>query len=297
MAPGAPMTQAHRNHTYVPPRASAVPAARPAPRMSRHVKWVATRPAAARAAGRRTIVAEPAPTPHYDHNPGWGLIDIPPAEPAASQKTYVERMAARLPRLLIASAVVLVLAAIAQTWVYVLLVINLESPVGHVTVVAARTSVIATGVAALGMMLACLIGVAGWLMDERRRAYARHDQRDPRSPEQIMLGCWIPILNLVKPLAFFRELLDRRDDLLPDYTGKRLWWLWTGWLLVNALVIGGLGIRIFADTLVWQSNALALVIVSNLLSAVFAVALWWTITRLFAREAPAAAPKRFLVAA
>ena len=59
----------------------------------------------------------------------------------------------------------------------------------------------------------------------------------------------------------------------------------------------GVGIRIFADTLVWQSNALVLVIVTNLLSAGFAVALWWTVTRLLAREAPAALPRRFVVAA
>ncbi len=296
MAPGAPMTQAERNHTYVPPRTSAGGALRPGPRLSRHVKWVATRPADSRTR-RRRVAAEPTPTPHYDHNPGWGLVDLPPAEPVAPQKTYIERMAARLPRLLIASAIVLGLAAIAQTWLYVLLVINLDAPIGYSMAVSARATVVATGVAAVGLMVACLVGLAGWLMDERRSAYARHDQRDPRSPEQIMLGCWIPILNLVKPLAFFRELLDRREDLLPDYTRKRLWWLWAGWLLVNALVISGVGIRIFADTLVWQSNALVLVIVSNLLSAVFAVALWWTITRLFAREAPSAAPRRFLVAA
>lgn len=296
--PGPPMTQAERNHTYVPARATGARAPRAAQRPQRPVRWVATIPAAARAAGRRKQVAtEPTPTPHYDHNPGWGLVDTPLTDPAEPEKTLIERMAAKLPRLLIGSAVVLTLAALAQTWLYVLLVINLDAPISYAMVVSARTAVIATGVAAVGMMVACLFALAGWLMEERRAAYARHDQRDPRSPEELMLGCWIPILNLVKPLAFFRELLDRRDDLLPDYTGKRLWWLWAGWLVVNGLVATGVGIRIFADTLVWQSNALVLVIVTNLLSAGFAVALWWTVTRLLAREAPAALPRRFVVAA
>ena len=68
-------------------------------------------------------------------------------------------------------------------------------------------------------------------------------------------------------------------------------------MVVNGLVATGVGIRIFADTLVWQSNALVLVIVANLISAGFAVALWWTVTRLLAREAPVAVPKRFVVAA
>lgn len=239
---------------------------------------------------------EPGPTPRYAANPGWGLRDVLPPAPEPEKRNWLEQATAQLPTLLLSAAGVLVLAAAAEAWIYALLVVNLEDPIGRPMQVTAETAVWFTGLASVALMVACLAGTAGWLIDERRRAYADHDQSDPRSRRQLMIGCWVPILNLFWPVAFFRELLDRRDDLLPDHTRKRLWWLWAGWLLVNALVALGVLIRIFADSLVWQANALIVVIISNLASALFAAALWWTITRLLAREAPAATPTRWLAA-
>lgn len=285
---------------YVPPRptpgrpANQPPARTPRPRPQ--VRWVALRPPSARPRPRRDHAASTSPTPRYAHNPGWGLRDLPSSEPPEPQRSSLERLRGALPTLLLAAAGVLVLAAAAEAWIYALLVVNLEDPISRPMQVAAETAVWTTGLAAVALMVACLGGVAGWLIDERAKAYAARDQADPRSHRQLMVGCWVPILNLVWPVAFFRELLDRRDDLLPVHTQKRLWWLWSGWLLVNALVVLGVLVRIFSESLVWQANAVVLVIISNLVSAAFAGGLWWTITRLFAREAPATTPTRWLAA-
>jgi uncharacterized RDD family membrane protein YckC len=67
-------------------------------------------------------------------------------------------------------------------------------------------------------------------------------------------------------------------------------------VLVNVLVVACIALRIWADSLLWESNAVLLVIASNLLSAAFAVAVWWTISRLLNREAATASPTRWLVA-
>ncbi|ORM34959.1 hypothetical protein BFL43_10540 [Williamsia sp. 1135] len=260
------------------------------------MRWVALRPPSARPKPRAVADAETSPTPRYEHTPGWGLRDLPPVEPAEPQRSPIERLRDWLPNLLLSAAGVLVLAAAAEAWIYALLVVNLEDPISRPMQVAAETAVWITGLAAVVLMVACLGGVAGWLIDERKKAYSDHGQLDPRSRRQLMIGLWVPVLNLFWPVAFFRELLDRRDDLLPDHTRKRLWWLWSGWLAVNALVVVGVLVRIFSESLVWQANAVVLVIISNLVSAAFAGGLWWTITRLFAREAPAAAPTRWLAA-
>lgn len=279
---------------YVPARPSSrpTPPGRPRP----PVRWVALRPPSARPRPRTVRADESGPTPHYDVTPGWGLHDVPPAVPVPLKPTALERATAQLPTLLLAAAGVLVLAAAAEAWIYGLLVANLEDPISRPVQVTAETAVWFTGLASVALMVACLAGTAGWLIDERGRAYGDHDQCDPRSRRQIMIGCWVPVLNLFWPVAFFRELLDRRDDLLPDFTRRRLWWLWSGWLLVNALVLVDVLIRIFADSLVWQANALVLVIISNLASALFAAAMWWTVTRLLAREAPVSTPTRWLAA-
>ncbi len=257
---------------------------------------MALRPQSARPRPRVDADATTSPTPRYEHNPGWGLRDLPPVEPGEPQRSPIERLRDGLPNLLRAAAVVLVLAAAAEALIYALLVVNLEDPISRPMQIAAETAVWITGLAAVALMVACLGGVAGWLIDERKNAYADHGQADPRSRRQLMLGLWVPVLNLFWPVAFFRELLGRRDDLLPVHTRKRLWWLWFGWLGVNGLVVVGVLVRIFSQSLVWQANAVVLVIISNLVSAAFAGALWWTITRLFAREAPATAPTRWLAA-
>lgn len=301
MAP--PMPRAMANNMYVPPRtppprsaAPSRPAGVPARSGRARVRWVALRPPSARPRPRVDVDAQDRPTPRYERNPGWGLRDLPPVEPAEPQRSLLERLRDALPNLLLAAAGVLVLAAAAEAWIYALLVVNLEDPISRPMQVAAETAVWSTGLAAVALMVACLGGVAGWLIDERRAAYSDHEEVDPRSRRQLMIGLWVPVLNLLWPVAFFRELLERRDDLLPVHTRKRLWWLWSGWLCVNVLVAVGVLVRIFSESLVWQANAVVLVIISNLVSAAFAGGLWWTITRLFARDAPAATPTRWLAA-
>ncbi|MCZ4549425.1 DUF4328 domain-containing protein [Gordonia rubripertincta] len=300
--PAPPMPRAQANNMYVPPRSSparpapARPTGGPARGGRARVRWVALRPPSARPKPRVDGTAETGPTPRYEHTPGWGLRDFPPIEPAEPQRGPIEWLRDWLPSLLLAAAGVLVLAAAAESWIYALLVVNLEDPISRPMQVAAETAVWITGLAAVVLMVACLVGVAGWLIDERAKAYSDHEQLDPRSRRQLMIGLWVPVLSLFWPVAFFRELLDRRDDLLPVHTRKRLWWLWSGWLAVNGLVVVGVLVRIFAESLVWQANAVVLVIISNLVSAAFAGGLWWTITRLFAREAPATAPTRWLAA-
>lgn len=257
---------------------------------------MALRPPSARPGPRIERATGSDVTPRYERNPGWGLHDVTPVQPQPAEQSWFERATTDFPRLLLWAAGVLVLAAAAEAWIYGLLVANLEDPISRSMQFAAETAVWLTGLASVVLMVACLVGAVGWLIDERNRAYGDHDQRDPRSRRQLMIGLWVPLLNLFWPVAFFRELLDRRDDLLLDHTRKRLWWLWSGWLLVNALVMTGVLVRIFADSLVWQANAVVLVIISNLVSALFALGLWWTVTRLLAREAPASTPTRWLAA-
>jgi hypothetical protein len=225
------------------------------------------------------------------------LRDSPPTEPEPAEQNFIEQATARLPMLLLVAAGVLVAGAAAEAWIYALLVINLDEPISRTMAVAAETAVWITGLGSVVLMLACLAGAAGWLIDERTTAYAEHDQYDPRSRREIFLGCWIPVVNILRPVAFVRELLELRTDLPTDHTRTRLWWMWSGWVLVNVLVLSSVVLRIFAESLLWQSNAVLLVMISDLVGAVFAVAVWWTITRLMSREVASAAPARRLVPA
>jgi hypothetical protein len=260
------------------------------------VRWVAQRPPEARPRPRTSTQRHETPTPRYRSIPQWGLRDSPATEPGPADQNLIEQATSRLPQLLLIAAGVFVAAAAAEAWIYALLVVNLSEPVSRGMQVAAESAVWITGLASVAPMLACLAGAAGWLIDERRRAYGEHDQYDPRSRREIFVSCWVPVVNIFRPVAFVRELLELRDDLPRDHTRKRLWWLWAGWVLVNVLVVACIALRIWADSLLWESNAVLLVIASNLVSAAFAVAVWWTISRLLNREAATASPTRWLVA-
>jgi hypothetical protein len=294
------MTRPQANNMYVPARTQRTAAqaqVRPVQRTRPRVRWVAQRPPEARPRPRSQAERDhESPTPRYRTIPQWGLRDSPPAQPEHADQNLIERATARLPLLLLVAAGVLVAGAAAEAWIYALLVVNLEEPVGRTMQLAAESAVWITGIGSVVLMLACLVGAAGWLLEERKKAYGEHDQYDPRSRREIVLGCWIPVINLLRPVAFVRELLELRDDLPTDHTRTRLWWLWSGWVLVNVLVLSSVVLRIFAESLLWQSNAVLLVIISNLVGAAFAVAVWWTITRLLNREVAAAAPPRRLVA-
>ncbi|MDV7133683.1 DUF4328 domain-containing protein [Williamsia muralis] len=301
-APPPPGPQPRPNNMYVPPRSQrhqSVSGGAPrqmSPTARRMVRWVALRPPEARPRPRARIERHETPTPRYRSVPQWGLQDSPATEPETREQNLIEQATTRLPQLLLITAGVLVAAAAAEAWIYALLVVNLEEPVSRGMQVAAEAAVWITGLASVAMMLACLAGAAGWLIEERRRSYGEHGQYDPRTRREIFIGCWVPVINVFRPVAFMREVLELRDDLPRDHIRKRLWWLWAGWVLVNLLVVGCIVLRIFAESLLWQSNAVLLVIVSDLASAGFAVAVWWTITRLLDREAETATPTRWLVA-
>lgn len=190
----------------------------------------------------------------------------------------------------------LIVAAAAQAWIYALLVLNRDHPIGEATATWAYAISQAVGWVSVAGFVVCLVTFWAWTVAGRKRAYRSIDRVDPRPQWQIAVGCLVPIVNVVGMGVLMHELVRCGHHLPADRvrTVLRAWW--AAWAGLNLLAVVTLVIRYSADSIQWGANAVLLTLLTDLLGGAFAVGTAWLLYRTFDPSAERAPTTRWLAA-
>lgn len=204
--------------------------------------------------------------------PRWGLHDAPP-QSAAAPLGRLERLSARVPRLLVLTAGVFLAAALAELGRYGILLRNRTRLIQPWLLTISDAAVYVTGLLSLVLALVTAVALVGRLVDIRRDAYAAAGHRDPRSLLWLALGCLVPGVNLLWPGVFLTEVARQRQDprLLK---AVRIWW--GGWLFNAFMVVAALLWRI-PDTLQAEADGVMWTVFTDLVAAAVAVLTLWVV--------------------
>lgn len=217
------------------------------------LRWVATPPPG----GTRPPAAETPRRPYtgppsYRGVPRWGFPALPflretGPEPVADW-LRARALAQTLVPALWATAAVALLAAGAEIWRYVLLVMSRSGALSAGVVSASDMLVAGAGwlVTVLGLLTGLL--VVGWSVRASRAAAERADRVPSRSARDIVVGWVVPVVNLSVPGSVLAEIehgaLDRPADERPRPSRELLVW-WAVWAVgvVLAIVVFALSFR------------------------------------------------------
>ncbi len=211
----------------------------------RGFRWIARSPSDPRGVGdapvRRSLT-----TPRYDAVPQWGLQDIVDTSPVPPSRA--DRMADRVGPLLTLATILYGLAVFAELGRYAILVRNRTTLIPQWLLTVSDAAVYFTQLG--GLLISVFAAVAGvcWLLRQRREHFAGAGESDPRTASEVVVGCAVPILNLVMPAVYLFELVrrDPRGTLL-----VKIWWGFWGFsallLVVNAYWRSRPGIQAMAD--------------------------------------------------
>jgi hypothetical protein len=172
---------------------SAVPSRTP-PRLAPGYRWIAVRPGAPPPQRRRRPPL--GPTPRYTAIPRWGLVDyidpntatqisgtathIPAPRPAQARASFL------------VSVVTLSAAALVHVVRYVLLVINRDTLLNSLVVVAAVGLSVLASLAAIAAVITCAVMLTRWLIARRAAAFNHRGRSDPRPTWAVRVGCLLP---------------------------------------------------------------------------------------------------------
>ncbi|NLU63815.1 DUF4328 domain-containing protein [Rhodococcus sp. HNM0563] len=204
----------------------------------RNFRWVVRSPQSSSAERTAPRAAQPTATPAYDEIPRWGLLDRP--RPHAEEPTRAETLAGLAPTLLVGTAVVFGLAAVAELARYVLLLVNRTRLIEPIVLALSDSAVWATQIVGPLVALAAAVASGLRLIEVRRRVFAEHDTSDPRSPGSLLFGVVVPGVNLALPGVFLTEIAYDRPRLL---RAVRIWWV----LIVSNAVL-------FVFVLFWRQR-------------------------------------------
>lgn len=193
------------------------------PRLPQGYRWIAVRPGAAPPPrrARRPL----GPTPRYPYIPRWGLvdrfeqIDQQQAPPRPGPSTRFVRTT------LLATIVVLGVAALVHLVRYALLIVNRSMLLNPWVAAGATWIGVAVSVIAIFMVVASAIVLTNWLIGRRAAAYAYRGQPDPRPPRELRAGCLVPIANLAWAPVFVIELAGVEERLSWLRRNIAVWWL------------------------------------------------------------------------
>jgi glucan phosphoethanolaminetransferase (alkaline phosphatase superfamily) len=136
---------------------------------------------------------------------------------------------------LVATIVMLGLAAFVHVVRYVLLIVNRSMLLNKVVAFAATWAGVLVSVIALFMFVASLVVLTNWLIARRAAAYAHHRRDDPRSVAALRLGCLVPLVNLFWAPVFVLELAGVEERLNWLRRPIVVWWI--AWVFSYALSI------------------------------------------------------------
>jgi len=126
---------------------------------------------------------------------------------------------------LVATIVMLGLAAFVHVVRYVLLIVNRSMLLNKVVAFAATWAGVLVSVIALFLMVASFVVLTNWLIARRAAAYAHHRRDDPRSAAALRLGCLVPLVNLFWAPVFVLELAGVEERLNWLRRPIVVWWI------------------------------------------------------------------------
>jgi Domain of unknown function (DUF4328) len=209
-----------------PPGAEWTPTAgggRTPPRLPPGYRWIAVRPGAAPPQRRRRRPL--GPTPRYPFIPRWGLVDrfdVP--EPDAAEPRNGPSLA-MVRATLLATMVVLGVAAVVHVARYALLIVNRSVLLNKVVAFVATWLGVLASVIAMFMIVASAVVLTNWLIGRRAAAFAHHRRDDPRSVWSLRAGCLVPLVNLAWAPVFVIELAGVEDRLKLLRRPIVVWWI------------------------------------------------------------------------
>src|SRR5690348_1159822 len=187
-------------------------------------RWIAVRPGTAPPPRRRTRAL--GPTPRYGAIPRWGLVDrFETSDVQAAAAPRNGPSLAMVRGVLVATIVMLGLAAFVHVVRYVLLIVNRSMLLNKVVAFAATWAGVLLSVIALFMFVASLVVLTNWLIARRAAAYAHHRRDDPRSATALRLGCLVPLVNLFWTPVFVLELAGVEERLNWLRRPIVVWWI------------------------------------------------------------------------
>ncbi len=202
--------------------------------------------------------------PSYRDMPRWGLLDPPRAED--DEPDRADTAADLAPTLLVGTAVVFGLAAVAEAVRYGLLLFNRTRLVDPLALAISDAAVWATQVVGPVVALAAAVASGFRLLALRRRVYAERGLADSRSPLSVLAGVVIPGVNLAMPGVFLTEIGNHDPRLL---RAIRTWWVL--WVMNGVLAVALLAWR-QRDTLQARADGVLFTAVLAALGAVVALA-------------------------
>lgn len=255
------------------------PAPIDAPAERRNYRWVARRPdhrvrrgQAATSPGRDT-----SSTPRYTQMPRWGLQD-PPPRPAAAPARPLGAFAKWVIPLLYATTVAFLLAASAELLRYLVLLYNRTRLVKPAVLWLSDGFVTVAAVVALLCALVAAVAAVGWLIETRRAGYAGRGRRDPRPVWLLVLGCLVPVANLLWPGVYLTEAAHGDPRAL---RAVRIWW--AAWIAGGVLAVVALLWK-FADGLQAEADGVLLTAWTDLAAALVAALTIWAMRAIEGRD-------------
>ncbi len=196
-------------------------------------RWIAVRPGAAPPPRRRSRVL--GPTPRYAFIPRWGLVDHfeAPEQQAAGPRSGPSLAMVRAT--LIATMVVLGVAALVHVVRYAVLIVNRSVLLNKVVAFAATWLGVLVSVIALFMVVASAVVLTNWLIARRAAAFAHHGRDDPRPVWALRAGCLVPLVNLAWAPVFVIELAGVEERLQWLRRPIVVWWI--VWIFSTAVSV------------------------------------------------------------
>jgi hypothetical protein len=194
---------------------------------------------------------------------------------------------------LVLTAVAFGLATLAEGIRYGLLLRNRSVLIDPWVLRGSDWAVLAASLLALLAALLTAVTVAAWLAVARSAAYAAGGESDPRPSWMLLVGCLLPVVNLVAPGVFLMEYVRRHRPL-----AERAVWVWWGaWLLSAAMAVGALLFRT-TESLQSRANGVLFTTETNAVALVVALCTLWLLHQLEGRDirGRAQTAKRWVIA-
>jgi hypothetical protein len=189
------------------------------------------------------------PTPRYSFIPRWGLVDqFEPLDQQAADAAGARSgpSVGMVRTTLLVTTVLLGLAAFMHLIRYVLLLVNRSMLLNPLVAGIATWLGVALSVLASFAVVGSAVVLTNWLIARREAAYALNGAKDPRSAWELLVGCLIPLANLLLAPLYVIELARAEGRLTRLRRDIVVWWC--VWVLSTALMVWSLATSFTRDT-------------------------------------------------
>jgi hypothetical protein len=171
---------------------------------------------------------------------------VDPAAAAPDSRRRQGASAASVQKMLVATLIVLGIAALMQAVVYVLLIINRSTLLHPVVAGAAVWLSRLASLAAVVAVIGCAVLLTRWLIARRAAAFAKRRLPESRPRWSLWAGCLIPLVNLAWAPVYVIELASREQQFHRLRKPIVVWWL---------LWVVGTAASLFAAATSWAQDA------------------------------------------